>query len=303
MNENPNPNAEALQRAPVYPLSGIIGALRQDAARRYDANLNQRQLGPITRMPLLDKLMGGCLEPGLHILHGSPGSGKSALALGIAADCGAPALFVSAELGALEVLRRLIARTTGKYLGRLKDGSLTPNTIQELAEKTAEQLPFLGIMDATIGTAPVEHIASAIASLREAPGAEGAPGALVVVDSAHTWASRLWPDEEEYQRLSRALDELELLAKTLSIPLLLIAERNRASMKAGGQSGAAGNRRFEYAGESVIELDAVKEGEGEDEQGYREVKLTVSKNRHGSCGQIRLKWHGAMQRHSEKGEQ
>ena len=65
----------------------------------------------------------------------------------------------------------------------------------------------------------------------------------------------------------------------------------------GGQGAAAGHRRFEYAGETVLELD--KEKEQEDGHGYTPVKLTISKNRHGSCGFLLLRWHGAMQRHEE----
>lgn len=286
-----------------YPLSGLVGLLADDAERRRAALLAGRQTGPITNLPKLDKLIGGRLETGLHILHGGPGVGKSAIALGIASECGVPALFVSAELGAVEVLRRLIARTTGKYLGRLKSGELTGDAIRELAEKTVKALPLLFIMDCTVGSAPTEHIAAALASMREAPGAEAAKGdgALIVVDSAHTWAARVWPEQEEYIRLGLALDELELLAKSLDIPILLIAERNRASMKGGGQSASAGSRRFEYAGESVIELDSI-EKETEDVDGWKTVKLTVSKNRHGSCGDVLLRWHGAMQKHVEKEE-
>jgi len=289
--------------ATPYALGALVGLLTDDAERRRAALLAGRQTGPITNLPKLDKLLGGRLETGLHVCHGSPGVGKSALALGIAAECGVPALFVSAELGAIEVLRRLIARTTGKYLGRLKSGELTADAVRELAQKTAMQLPLLSIMDATTGSAPTEHMAQVLASMQEAPGAEEAKGdgALIVVDSAHTWAARVWPDQEEYVRLGLALDELELLAKTLDIPVLLIAERNRASMKGGGQSASAGSRRFEYAGESVIELDSI-EKELEDGEGWRTVKLTVSKNRHGSCGDMLLKWHGAMQKHTEKGE-
>jgi replicative DNA helicase len=302
VNETPA-TKPALKLAQPYPLASLVGLLADDAERRRAALLAGRQTGPITNLPRLDKILGGRMETGLHILHGGPGAGKSALALGVAAECGVPALFVSAELGAVEVLRRLIARTTGKYLGRLKSGELTADAVRELAERTASALPLFSIMDATVGSAPTEHIAAVLGSMREAPGADAAKGdgALVIVDSAHTWAARVWPDQEEYVRLGLALDELELLAKKLDIPVLLIAERNRASMKGGGQSASAGSRRFEYAGESVIELDSI-EKETEDSDGWRTVKLTVSKNRHGGLGEVLLRWHGAMQKHTEKGD-
>lgn len=288
-----------LPLAPLLPLAGIVEDLAADATSRRLAMQEGRPLGPVTGFPKLDKLISGSLMPGLHILHGSPGVGKSALALGIACHAQVPALFVSAELGAIEVLRRLIARHTGTYLGRLKSGELTGDAVRELATKTASAYPLLGLMDATRFSAPVTHLAEALTSIRESPAARcsNAPGALCVVDSAHTWSGRAFPDEaDEYRRLALALDKLEELAQSLGIPLLLIAERSKAAMK-GGQGAAAGHRRFEYAGETVLELDAEKDED--DGQGYRPVKLSVSKNRHGSCGFIKLRWHGATQKHEE----
>lgn len=284
--------------APLLPLAGIVDDLAADAATRRQAKIENRPLGPVTGFPRLDSMLSGSLMPGLHILHGSPGVGKSALALGVACHAQVPALFVSGELGAVEVLRRLISRHTGTYLGRLKSGELSGDAVRELADKTAQAFPMLGLMDATRYPAPVPHIAEALARVAAQTSALAtAPGGLIVVDSAHTWSGRAFPDEgDEYKRLAMALDKLEALAQSLGVPVLLIAERSKASAK-GGQGAAAGHRRFEYAGETVLELDAEKEED--DGQGYRPVKLTVSKNRHGSCGFLKLRWHGAMQRHEE----
>lgn len=287
-------------RAPLLPLEGLLTELHTDASERRAAKLEGRALGPVTGFPKLDSMLSGCLMPGLHICHGSPGVGKTAWALGVACACQVPALFVSCELGPLEILRRLIARTTGTYLGRLKSGELSGDATVELARKTAGQLPLFGLMDATRHPAPFDHIAEALTSIREARGTLAkAPGALVVIDSAHTWAGKNADQGNEYENLAWTLSGFEGLAQTLGVPLLLIAERSKASQKAGGQGASAGHRRFEYAGESVLELDLDKDQE--DGQGYKPVKLTLSKNRHGACGFLSLRWHGAMQRHEEGG--
>jgi replicative DNA helicase len=273
--------------------------LATDAAARRLAKMEGRPLGPVTGFSKLDSMLSGSLMPGLHILHGSPGVGKSALALGIACHAQVPALFVSGELGSVEVLRRLIARHTGTYLGRLKSGELSGDHVRDLATKTASAFPLLGLMDATRFPAPMSHIADGLTSIQESSASKltTAPGALIVVDSAHTWSGRAFPEvDDEYKRLAMALDKLEALAQELLVPVLLIAERSKAAMK-GGQGAAAGHRRFEYAGETVLELDADKDQD--DGQGYRPVTLTVSKNRHGSCGFLKLRWHGAMQKHEE----
>ena len=54
--------------------------------------------GPVTGLAPVDIALGGYLAEGLHILHGAPGTGRTALSLQIAATCGAAALFVTAEM-------------------------------------------------------------------------------------------------------------------------------------------------------------------------------------------------------------
>jgi predicted nucleic acid-binding protein len=89
-------------------------------------------------------------------------------------------------------------------------------------------------------------------------------------------------DASEYDRLNAALAALRELAHQLACPVVVVAERNRGSMKEGGMSASAGSRRFEYVAEGVLALersdaDAAAGGEVE-------VKLRVQKNRHGSPG-------------------
>jgi replicative DNA helicase len=81
---------EDLPRAPLCSLAGLIRTLLADGATRHAAYQAGQARGPLTGLPALDTLLGGALEPGLHILHGSPGCGKSALALSLAARCGCP---------------------------------------------------------------------------------------------------------------------------------------------------------------------------------------------------------------------
>jgi hypothetical protein len=89
------------------------------------------------------------------------------------------------------------------------------------------------------------------------------------------------------------------MAARLQAPVLLLAERNRASMNNGGVNSGAGNRRIEYRSESVWDLNR-KDGHKENAAGGVEVELTLDKNRNGSPGRkIDLVFTGSLQRYQE----
>jgi len=68
-------------------------------------------------------------------MHGQPGTGKTAFALQVAAQCGFPCLYVTCEMAPLELLRRHTARVTRTYLNRFKSGELSPRESLELARR------------------------------------------------------------------------------------------------------------------------------------------------------------------------
>jgi DnaB-like helicase C terminal domain len=83
------------------------------AASRHEAFTTNTIHGPeLPSFPELARNVGGTLRPGFHVLHGQPGSGKTALALQLAGECRVSALYVTSEMGCLELVDRTIARTT-----------------------------------------------------------------------------------------------------------------------------------------------------------------------------------------------
>src|SRR5215213_9044328 len=98
----------------------VLGAFRADAEAAFDARTKGVSRGPTTGIKSLDDVLGGVRQPGVHILGGPSGTGKTAWALQEAAECGYPALFVSCEMHLVELLRRHTARATRTYLGKLK---------------------------------------------------------------------------------------------------------------------------------------------------------------------------------------
>ena len=272
-------------------LADLLDAWSEEAIAAAQARATGQPRGPVAGLGKLDTELGGCFCPGVHIVHGTPGVGKTAFCLQLATECKSPALFVTCEMGVLELFRRLTARLTETYLGRLKSGELSVEKSLELAQQTAQKAPLLAIADATQCFAEPSWIMEAALAVRGE-----CAHVLIVIDSVHSWAESSGVEgSNEYESLNAALAALRKLGSSLPCPVLAIAERNRQSMRSGGINAGAGSRKIEYGAESVIDLSSDPEaqpGAG----GEIPVTVKLVKNRHGSIGrEIELRWHGALQ--------
>lgn len=275
-------------------LGDLLEQFEADATAAYEARQNGQPRGPVSGLPGLDTELGGSLPSGVHILHGAPGSGKSALALQIAADCGFPALLCSVEMSALELLRRLAARASGCYLGRFKSGELEPSRAMEYVHQAVSAYPLLALCDATQSAAHPDYLQETAELVRG-----DTRGFLMVVDSVHSWVESQSGSDTEYDALGAGMARLRKLSGALDCPILAVAERNRATMGKGGLHAGAGSRKLEYGGESVLDLSR-EEDARPDAYGKVDVILTLAKNRNGAPGRkIPLKFHGACQRFEE----
>ena len=262
----------------LYRLGDLLRDFEEDAKAAHEAFEEGRARGPVSSFAGIDRAIGGAFMPGLHIVHGGPGTGKTAWALQVAACCGTPALFVSCEIGPLEIIRRMAARVTGTYLGRFKTGEMAPAEALELARRACTSSPLLAIVDGTAGFPGPDWLYQRAAEVKGE-----SRHILLIVDSLHTWAARAGWNKPEYETLNMGLAALEQLAGALKAPLLVISERNRGSMERGGLNAAKGSSRIEYAGETVIGLDRDKD-DGQGLSGETRIAARIEKNRHGMPG-------------------
>src|SRR5262249_43975718 len=147
-------------------MADLLAEFEADAAALHVAKETGKPRGPVTGLTKLDQEIGGVLQPGLHSLNAGSGAGKTALALQIAGSCGFPALFVSCEMSLLELMKRITARTTGAFLGRLKSGEFKPDQARALAQKAAAAVPYLALADATRSCADPDWILAAAEATR-----------------------------------------------------------------------------------------------------------------------------------------
>jgi replicative DNA helicase len=279
--------------ARLFHLSDLIGELTTDAGEAAAARAAGRPRGPVTGLRALDKTLGEYLAPGLHVLQAAPGHGKSALALQIASDCQFPAVYVTAEMGRLELFRRLVSRQTQTFLHKLKTGELGEREAERLAILTAEKLPAMSILDGTVGRADSTLIFETAEAAKQRAG-----HVLVVIDSLQFWARAVAPTGSlEYDAINAALTVAANIAAELQAPVIAIAHRNRASntsKNAGGLHASKGSGDVEYLSESVIDLTL--EEEKDDARGEKGATVKILKNRHGEPGRsVELKFCGRLQ--------
>ena len=295
-------------------LSDLLDRLDAEARRCYEAHAKGSPLGARTGLDVLDTAIGGYLRPGIHVLQGPAGVGKSALAQQIASTAGVPALLVSMELSPLELLLRHTARATGTPLSELKGSPspMEPGTLLELATNAANNAPMLSLLDARMAWPPISSIEQAAIAARGED-----PHVLVVIDSLHSWADGSPGGAGEYERLNEALRLCLGLAASLSAPVLVVAELSRAATFAADQSrtkariggnlsASAGTRKFEYAAETVFDLSREKrktDSRGSLGRETQELICTIEKNRHGVRGAaLRLIWDPSLMRISMPGQ-
>jgi replicative DNA helicase len=284
---------EAEEEKPkLYPSLGrLLDEFCSDVDEAHEAKKQGRPRGPITGFPSLDRELGGFLHKGLHVLHGNSSAGKTAFAWQIATWAKHPTLYVSCEMDALELLRRLVARATDTFLGKFS-GDLDSADARRLAERAIATAPHTALLDATLGFADPEYLFEIVTDLKGT-----SPHFLLVIDSVHSWVDSNLESASEYDALNAGLTVLRKLGQRLNCPVLAIAERSRAAMKEGGINAMAGTRRFEYGSASVISLD--RKGNG-DQSGALPIEVTVDKNRHGrNGGKIKMHFHAAVQRFEE----
>lgn len=276
----------------LYSLSELVSLIEDDAEMRHSAMKEGRLLGPVSGLASLDEKLGGFLRSGLHVIHGDPGSGKTALVIQACASCGFPSILVSAEMPVLELAKRVVSRKTRTFLSKLSNGAMTRSEASELAKKAFADCKGFYILDCSGGPASPTFIEE---SARSAMEKESVNTVLIALDSVHSWSAMLRPeDATEYETLSYALSQLRGLTKRLNCPMLATAERNRSSRKNPGMDASAGTRSFEYSAESVISLE--RQDDRADDPHEVKVNAVVQKNRHGSSNvTVRLLFHGGFQ--------
>ena len=207
-----------MRREGETPLEALVG--RIDAAAGGEPAPDTVPSG----FPSLDRMLGGGFRrKDLVVLSGDVGSGKSALALGIAirsARAGVPALFLSGEMGPERVMERALALEGRASVDELRQGRLEPET------RAAVGAAALRLRDTPLAFRALlgESFAEVSDAVDFVP-----PRGLLVVDSLQLTPSPR-PVARLEERVALAVRALKALAVERDIAVLTLGQlpRHRA---------------------------------------------------------------------------
>ena len=247
----------------------------------------------------LDQMLGGgLLRGGLYILAARPGMGKTSFALNIADQIQGGVLFVSLEMSMDQIAAKRLARISGVPSNRLLMGDrLTEAEYEKLAPATAQ----LSRSSVTINrklSATVGEIGAMARSVKEL--------SCVIVD----YLGLIRGERSKaslYERITEISGALKALALSLSVPVLALAQLNRANEMRANKAPVLSDLRdsgaIEQDADGVLLLHRPDyyQTEGDRSSGWTPspVECRIAKNRHAEVGEVYFNAYLAQNRFLE----
>jgi replicative DNA helicase len=300
--------AEDLRQPVTGTISGVVERLTQThgSASRAVVTMTtgmadvmadldrQAMIGPVvgvgTGLPDLDRLTHGLQRGELWIAGARPSIGKSSFVIDTAlaaAEIG-PVLFLSAEMPAKAIRRRMLARAAAVNLWDVRD-----------RDSWSQLAKFITPAAETLGTLPIRIDDSRVtpadlrAAVVEYTAELGAPPVLVVVDYLQKLSSGRRAENRNLE-IGQITAALTRLAVDGDVPVLCAAQLSRNSVKDGkprrpNMSDLRDSGTIEQDADGILLLHAppLQPREGTHTQ---HVEIIVEKNRNGETGVLDA-WH------------
>lgn len=245
----------------------------------------------------LDELL--TIMPGqLSVIAARPSDGKTAIAMNIAANLardGKSVLFFSLEMTAQELHNRLACSLAGVDASKRYKRTLMENERTKISEATRQMSDWNIIFDSPSRPTATQLISRCRVHQRK-------HGLDVVFVDFLTMLSPENFREDKHEQICRSVGILKVAARELNIPVILLAQLNRESVKAKRPpvlSDLKGSGAIEELSDNVVmishkvELGDRKTNNIDD---AFECDLKIEKQRNGITGRVPVMWFPVLTR-------
>ncbi|MFO0844271.1 MAG: replicative DNA helicase [Gemmataceae bacterium] len=274
-------------------IAGQVHTLEQAIADTYD-RIDARVSGAAmsasglpTGFADLDDLTAGLHASELVIIAARPSVGKTAFSLGLAQHAAiveqVPVFFVSLEMSRMELAERLLCSHARVDSHRLRKGTLMAEDMEKLIEAGNALRGAKLFIDDT----PAQGMLRIAANARRLRRQHGIR--MVIIDYLQLIEpdNRRDPRHEQVAQISR---RLKFLAKELEVPVLALAQVNRASEDRQDHRPRLSDLResgsIEQDADAVLMLHRPDRYEPGQHEGV--IEVIVAKNRQGPVGEVTL---------------
>jgi replicative DNA helicase len=278
-----------------------LGEVVQAAFERLDSRIGKENLsisGMATGYVDLDNITAGLQNSELVIIAARPSVGKTAFALnvvrniiteGVASGNSPVVLFFSLEMARIELAERLLCCQSRVDSHKVRKGHLNSDDIQKLMDAGDVLRRAKLYIDDTPSRTMIQIGASARRLMKKHEKDGGLK--LIVIDYLQLIEpeNRRDPRQEQVAQISR---RLKFLAKELNIPVIALAQVNRASEDRQDHKPRLSDLResgsIEQDADTCMMLH--RPGKFDGQQDDNILEIIIAKQRNGPTGEITLTW-------------
>lgn len=232
----------------------------------------------------LDRILGGWHDSDLIVIGARPAQGKTAVLLNFATACALPSGIVSAEQPAQQIGARVMSIKSLVPAERMRNGRFEPqdlrkleNAVGELCERTCM------IYDRSSPT--IADVSRMARKWKQQNGIR----VLFVDYVQRIEASQTRQSANKAEKVGEVVRGLKNLARDLEIPVIALAQVGRqADGRQPGMGDLSDSSEIEKEADQILTL--FRPGTADDNADDSEAIISVEKNRHGPCGEIKTVW-------------
>lgn len=271
-----------------------LGQVFEDMQARLDG---VKHMGIDFGLPDLDRIINGIRPGNLAIIAGRPGTGKTVLGVGIAdhvaLSTGKGSLIFSLEMATKELSKRSLASVAGVSQNKIESGEAICDSEMKLKLECA--VAKLHALDVRICDKPALTFARICSIARFQHRAK--PLSVIVVDYLSLIATEPNSKLNRNQELGQYTRGFKALAKSLGVPIIVLAQLNRGIEMRADPKPKMSDLRDSGEIEQDADMIIMAHRDMNSERGRNGItEIDVVKCRHAKPGFCLLQFQGEMAR-------